>query len=268
MRTLLVDDNRLSLDILHEICTASPFVQIAGAFTDPIEALDFVEKNAIDFALLDVEMPKMNGIDLGKKLRALYPKLVLIYVTGREDACLDAVRMKADFYVCKPFNRKDILEAIERAQLLSARQPQQTIVRAFGRFDVFAAATLIHFPNAKSKELLALCVDRRGSAVSMEEAIDRLWPDTPYDERAKKRYRKAVLMLHHTLEMHGIPDIFVSRRGQCYIRPEKLLCDYYDYLKNPGAEPPEEYMFPYPWAEETLAQLFFSHAHTDVLFAE
>ena len=102
----------------------------------------------------------------------------------------------------------------------------------------------------------------------MEEAIDRLWPDTPYDERAKKRYRKAVLMLHHTLEMHGIPDIFVSRRGQCYIRPEKLLCDYYDYLKNPGAEPPEEYMFPYPWAEETLAQLFFSRAHTDVLLAK
>lgn len=103
------------------------------------------------------------------------------------------------------------------------------MIRTFGRFDVFVAATLIHFPNAKSKELLALCVDRRGSGVTMEEAIGLLWPDTPYDEKAKRRYRKAIMMLHHTLNMHGIPDIFVSKRGQCYIRPEKILCDYYNY---------------------------------------
>ena len=71
------------------------------------------------------------------------------------------------------------------------------------------------------------------------------------------------MMLHHTLDIHGIQDIFVSKRGQCYIRPEKVLCDYYDYLKNPGAQPPEEYMFQYSWAEETLASLSFSHARWD-----
>lgn len=242
MKTLLVDDNQLSLDILHEICAASLFAENVGEFTDPMEALDFVGKNPADFALLDVEMPKMSGIDLGEKFRVLYPKIVLIYVTGHEDAYIDAMRMKADFYVCKPFDREDILEAIDRAQLLSARPFKQTMIRTFGRFDVFVAATLIHFLNAKSKELLALCVDRRGSGVTMEEAIGLLWPDTPYDEKAKRRYRKAIMMLHHTLNMHGIPDIFVSKRGQCYIRPEKILCDYYNYLKNPGEQPPEEYM--------------------------
>ena len=128
MKTLLVDDNQLSLDILHEICAASPFAEIVGEFTDPMEALDFVGKNPVDFALLDVEMPKMSGIDLGKKFRALYPKIVLIYVTGHEDAYIDAMRMKADFYVCKPFDREDILEAIDRAQLLSARQFKQTMI--------------------------------------------------------------------------------------------------------------------------------------------
>ncbi len=45
MKTLLVDDNQLSLDILHEICVASPFAEIVGEFTDPMEALDFVGKN-------------------------------------------------------------------------------------------------------------------------------------------------------------------------------------------------------------------------------
>ena len=36
MKTLLVDDNQLSLDILHEICEASPFAEIVGEFTDPM----------------------------------------------------------------------------------------------------------------------------------------------------------------------------------------------------------------------------------------
>lgn len=67
MKTLLVDDNQLSLDILHEICAASLFAEIVREFTDPMEALDFVGKNPADFALLDVEMPKMSGIDLGEK---------------------------------------------------------------------------------------------------------------------------------------------------------------------------------------------------------
>ena len=47
MKTLLVDDNQLSLDILHEICAASPFAEIVGEFTDPMEALDFAGKNAV-----------------------------------------------------------------------------------------------------------------------------------------------------------------------------------------------------------------------------
>ena len=96
--------------------------------------------------------------------------------------------------------------------------------------------------NAKSKELLHFVWIGAAAVLPWRKQSDCSWPDTPYDEKAKRRYRKAIMMLHHTLNMHGIPDIFVSKRGQCYIRPEKILCDYYNYLKNPGEQPPEEYM--------------------------
>lgn len=91
----------------------------------------------------------------------------------------------------------------------------------------------------------------------MDEAIDMLWPERPYDERVKKLYRKSVLMLNHTLLEYGIEDIFISKRGYCYILPEKFECDYYDFIKQKNRIPPEEYMFQYPWAEETLASLCF-----------
>lgn len=165
--------------------------------------------------------------------------------------------MKADFYIFKPYSSKDIEDAIYRARLLAVRQRKRIAVRTFGRFDVFAAGRPICFKNAKSKELLALCVDRRGGEVMMDEAIDMLWPERPYDERVKKLYRKSVLMLNHTLLEYGIEDIFISKRGYCYILPEKFECDYYDFIKQKNRIPPEEYMFQYPWAEETLASLFF-----------
>ena len=242
MKTLIVDDNKISLEFLNEICMDSPYVYVAGTF---------------ELALLDVRMPKLNGIELGKRIRSIYPECVIIYVTAYKEPCIDAIRMKADFYIFKPYSSKDIEDAIYRARLLAVRQRKRIAVRTFGRFDVFAAGRPICFKNAKSKELLALCVDRRGGEVMMDEAIDMLWPERPYDERVKKLYRKSVLMLNHTLLEYGIEDIFISKRGYCYILPEKFECDYYDFIKQKNRIPPEEYMFQYPWAEETLASLCF-----------
>lgn len=49
----------------------------------------------------------------------------------------------------------------------------------------------------------------------------------------------------------------LQRIMNCYILPEKFECDYYDFIKQKNRIPPEEYMFQYPWAEETLASLCF-----------
>ena len=196
MKTLIVDDNKISLEFLNEICMDSPYVYVAGTFTDPEAAWKFAKDNYIELALLDVRMPKLNGIELGKRIRSIYPECVIIYVTAYKEPCIDAIRMKADFYIFKPYSSKDIEDAIYRAE-------------------------------------------------------------RPYDDRVKKLYRKSVLMLNHTLLEYSIEDIFISKRGYCYILPEKFECDYYDFIKQKNRIPPEEYMFQYPWAEETLASLCF-----------
>ena len=52
-------------------------------------------------------MPKLNGIELGKRIRSIYPECVIIYVTAYKEPCIDAIRMKADFYIFKPYSSKD-----------------------------------------------------------------------------------------------------------------------------------------------------------------
>lgn len=258
MDTIVVDDELLSMEQFEEACRKIPEIHVVGKFDNPRDALEFAEHRHVDFALLDVEMPQMNGLELGQKLKAINPHIILIYVTGYTQYVVDVMKIKADYCIMKPYNEQDIKDAIERAKLLSKRQQKRVRVQMFGRFDVFVEDKGIHFQNRKAKELLALCMDHKGGMVTMEEAIDKLWPDRPYDDRVKRLYRKAVSCLHETLKEAGVSNLFVGKRGNCYVLPGEVECDYYTYLKNPEANQEQffgEYLFDYEWGEETLAQL-------------
>ena len=233
-------------------------VEVVGSFKNSAKALEYAEENTVEFALLDTQMPVMDGFYLGKKLKEVCPGIVLIYLTESSEQLVEAVRMKADYCIMKPCSNEDIIDAAKRAALLSKRQKKRLRVQMFGRFDVFWDGEVIYFNNAKSKELLALCMDRRGGNVSMEEVIDKLWPERAYDEKVKRLYRKAIMNLKGTLEEKGITEFFQTKRGSCHIAKENVECDYYTYLIEPERNSrmfQGEYLFDYSWGEETLANL-------------
>ena len=140
--------------------------------------------------------------------------------------------------------------------LLSKRQQKKVQVRTFGRFDLFVNGQPVHFSNAKAKELFALCIDRNGGMVKLEEAVDKLWEDSPFDDNVKTRYRKAVAYLNALFMEHRISEIFKSGYGTCHVVKEHIACDYYEFLE--AEKKPTffgQYMCEYSWAEETTAML-------------
>lgn len=258
MKTIVVDDEELSLRQFELECSQVPEIELAGTFTNPLEALEYARKNPVDFALLDIEMPQMKGIELAQKLRELKPDIIIIFVSAYSEYVIEALKKRFDYYVLKPYSQEDILSALKRARLLSRGQKKAVFLRTFGRFDVFVEERLVKFSNAKSKELLAVCVDHMGGQVSMEEAVDKLWPDKNYDSRVKALYRKAVIDVHKTLDTYGAGSIFCNFRGGCYLDEKEVTCDYFEYLKDgegSGYVYEQEYMFDYGWAEETNARL-------------
>ena len=260
LETILVDDNRLYLQTLAQFCGKSECLNVRGVFEAPMEALQFAKENKIDFALLDVDMPGLSGLALGKKLREINPGIILIYAPAESEQCMEALRMKADYCIFKPYKYDDVRDAIERAVLLHKRGRTVLEIRAFGKFCVFTNKEAIHFSNARAKELLALCIDRRGGEVTMEDAVNELWPNRPYDERVKRLYRKAVINLKLVLREHHSTEVFSSFRGGCRIDMEQIQCDYYTYLADPIQNEGMfcgEYMTNYSWAQETEANLCF-----------
>lgn len=131
-------------------------------------------------------------------------------------------------------------------------------IRTFGYFDVFVGERPIAFRNKKSKELLALLVDRKGGYVTSEEAIGFLWENESANSITMARYRKVALRLKNTLEEYGVSDIVESVDGKRRIDAEKVQCDLYDYLS--GKEEHAHlfkgnYLTNYSWAETTLGEL-------------
>ena len=253
MKTIIVDDEEWARKQLETELKKETDIELCGCFANSEEALHYVQNNQVEFALLDVRMPGMDGLEFGCLLRKMYPHSIIVYVSSYPEYFSDAYRnVRADYYILKPYRREDVEDVLHRARLLSKRQKKKVQFRTFGRFDLFIDEQVVRFKNAKAKELLAICVDRKGGIVKMEEAIDKLWEDSPMSGNVKVRYRKAVAYLHSLLAEYRVPDIFVSGYGSCHIVKEKVSCDYYEFLE--AQEKPQffgEYMHEYSWAEET-----------------
>lgn len=134
----------------------------------------------------------------------------------------------------------------------------RTYIRTFGYFDVFVEEKPIPFRNRKSKELLALLVDRRGGYVSSEEAISFLWEDEEVNAVTLSRYRKVALRLKNTLEEYGVAEIMESVDGKRRIVTDQVRCDLYDYLSRKEAFSQlfkGSYLTNYSWGETTLGEL-------------
>ena len=140
---------------------------------------------------------------------------------------------------------------------LPPEQPN-VLIRTFGYFDVFVDGNPIAFRNKKSKELLALLVDRKGGYVTSEEAISFLWEDETVSTLTLSRYRKVALRLKSTLEEYGILDIIEAVDGKRRIVMDKVECDLYQYLS--GKEEFAQlfkgsYLSNFSWGETTLGEL-------------
>lgn len=255
MKVILVDDEPLSLNLFKIECGNMPGFDVVGFFDNSADALSYAQHNPVDFALLDIDMPEMSGIELAGKLRACRPGMVIIFVTAHPEYAADAIHAKADFVVFKPYEREDILDALERARLLSERQKKRIRFRTFGHFDMFVDGKLVNFKSAKAKELLALCVSRMGGEVTIYEMVDTLWSGTGDQGLG---YRTTIKALSDILKDANADKLLKRKRSVLYLDPEEFDCDLYDF-KAGKAEAFHayhgEFMQQYTWAKPMADEL-------------
>lgn len=123
-RIALVDDDQ------HIITSVSLMLDAEGfevdTYSDGEQALIGLRRRPADLAILDIKMPRMDGMELLSKIRETSP-LPVIFLTSKDDELDEALglRMGADDYITKPFSQRLLLERV-RAVLRRAEQTDQT----------------------------------------------------------------------------------------------------------------------------------------------
>lgn len=258
IKTILVDDEILAMKLFELECAEFEDIEILEKFDSPIKAVQYVESHEVDVAVLDIEMPEMNGIELGKKLKAKKKDIILIFITAHQQYAMNAYQLHSPVYLEKPYSHSDLLYALNMVRLMIKNKNKSIFIRTFGYFDVFINETPIYFSNKKSKELLAYLVDRMGNSVNNEQIINVLWEDACNEDRYQSRFRRVLKDLRDTLDHYNIKEILIERPNFRAVDTKKIDCDLYQWLnesthKRQGFN--GNYMTEYSWAEETLGYL-------------
>jgi len=114
VRVLIVDDEPLARMLLREQLAAMPDLELAGEAADGFEAVRLAESVSPDVMLLDVQMPKLSGLEVLELLGARAP--VVIFVTAHDEFALRAFEVHAVDYLLKPVQPARLATALERAR--------------------------------------------------------------------------------------------------------------------------------------------------------
>ncbi len=105
IRVLIVDDSRMIREVLTDILKDQPDIEVVGAAADAFEARDMIKKLDPDVLTLDVEMPKMNGLEFLDKLMRAKPMPVVMISSATErgsEVTFRALELGAVDFVTKP----------------------------------------------------------------------------------------------------------------------------------------------------------------------
>ncbi|HEY1227769.1 MAG TPA: response regulator, partial [Ramlibacter sp.] len=105
IKVLVIDDSAVMRGFLGRVVDAQPDMELLGVASDPLIAIDRIRRSPPDVITLDVEMPRMNGLDFLRKLMALRPiPVVMVSSLTREgaDATVRALELGAVDFFPKP----------------------------------------------------------------------------------------------------------------------------------------------------------------------
>jgi DNA-binding NarL/FixJ family response regulator len=117
MRVLIVDDQRVVREGLATIVGASSETEVVGLAGDGEEAVRLVEETAPDVVLMDLHMPRMDGVEATMAIRQAHPTTQIVVLTtyADDDSIIAALSAGAVGYLTKDAGREDIKRALEAA---------------------------------------------------------------------------------------------------------------------------------------------------------
>src|ERR1700726_3794077 len=223
INTIIVDDEKPARDELAFLLKGFPEINLIGQGKNGVEAVALIKEHKPDLVFLDVQMPGLDGFGVLKKLLdRKVPIPQVVFATAFNQYAVRAFEVNAVDYLLKPFDRKRVMQTIEKAQARLAApvesaseakldallrlveeqaQPQKAnsgkvIVRAQSRL-LLVDQREIFFASIEEGTISVVTrtVEGHSNCRTLEELMDQLDPETFW-----RAHRSYVVNIHHIRE--------------------------------------------------------------------
>ena len=165
IRVVTADDQRIVREGLNMLLGLLPGIEVVGTAPDGEQALAMAEELRPDVILMDLRMPRMDGVEATKRLRGSGVKVVVLTTYADDRSVIDALRAGAVGYLTKDASAEEIQQALERvASGQAALDPavQHLLIEALTSSPALGSASSSSLPDgltAREAEVLALIAE-------------------------------------------------------------------------------------------------------------
>ncbi len=213
LRTVVIDDDQLCIDLLTLQIQKYNFFSIVGVYTDPIKALDEIKNLNLQLVFLDIDMPELNGMDLAVSLLDACPGVKIIFVSSYDQYAVSAFYLYALDYLLKPISPDRFSHLADRISKLfrldNFAKPVLNIT-CMGEFEVrWDTQPPIKWRSKKTRELFALLFQYRNRIILKDQLMENLWPETD-PTKAQHLLHNCVYYIRKTLKANHISQDLIE----------------------------------------------------------
>nr|WP_255570816.1 response regulator [Cohnella sp. CFH 77786] len=216
----MVDDEPLALlELQKAIKNEVSGMEVIAAYSNPEDVVAGVLAHRPDVVFLDIQMPEIDGLNLGKQIQSVVPGIEIVFVTGYDRYAVRAFELNALDYIMKPIDRdrfrQTVLRLKEKLSLKGAANVRETnspFIRCFHQVQFQLPgmdAQTVKWRTSKAQELFAYLLHHRDRTISRGVLLELLWPDLEESKAAQQLYT-TIYYIRQTLKKYGMDMISIQ----------------------------------------------------------
>ena len=181
LECLIIDDEPIARKLLQEYIEDTDFLELVAIAEHPLKAIGLINEHKPDLIFLDINMPKMSGMDF---LRSVPNLPMVIMTTAYGQYALDGFEMAVVDYLVKPFSLDRFLKATQKALDLSALKKLQSTVaesgtdhffiKCDGRIEKITLTELIYVEAMANYIILHTSTGKRIAYLTIKNMVEKL----------------------------------------------------------------------------------------------
>ncbi|MDP5275293.1 response regulator [Chengkuizengella axinellae] len=235
LKVMIVEDEKPILELIEMLINKNQQLSIIGSFVNPIEALKEFPLLKPDVVFLDIEMPKMTGLQLAEKMLEINENIQIVFLTAYRQYALDAFKVHAVDYIMKPIRPNSIDRITDRLmkihELLSfkteLKETHFVSLKCLGTFEVRNNdnKTLVKWPTKKTEELFSYLLMHHDQIVTKWKLIDLFWAELEESRAIQNLYNTIYRIKKVVKENNLLIQIEKTTEGYSLKKDQSIIFD-------------------------------------------